>query len=196
MLTPDEKFYVDCFEYLALTSSGLLIQKPILFTNEKDVRIALPEKLSKRVLASLHGKNHAGGNSLADSVQLKYVFPRLVSVCREYVFKCPRCQRLAKKTSQRHTYGYDLVGSPGEKICLDFVGPLKLTKKGHSSLLTIIDVYTRWFTAWPVKNQKAETVIKHLVRDYFPDRGVPSIVHSDNGPAFIAHVFQVAMAGL
>ena len=74
------------------------------------------------------------------------------------------------------------------------MGPLKPTKKGHTSLLTVVDVYTRWFTAWPVKNQKAETVIKHLVGDYFPDRGVPSVVHSDNGPAYIAHIFKVAMA--
>ena len=44
------------------------------------------------------------------------------------------------------------------------------------------------------KNQKAETVIKFLVREYFPAHGVPSVVHSDNGPAFIAHVFQVAMS--
>ena len=46
------------------------------------------------------------------------------------------------RQAQRHTYGYDLVGSPGEKVCLDIVGPLKPTKKGHTSLLTIIDVYT------------------------------------------------------
>ena len=37
LLTPDEKFYVDCFEYLELTSSGLLVRKPIPFPNEKDV---------------------------------------------------------------------------------------------------------------------------------------------------------------
>ena len=194
LLTADEKFYVDCFEYLSLTPSGLLVRKPIPFTNEKDFRIVLPEKLWSRVLSSFHSKNHSGGNALADSVQLKYIFPRHVSACREYVFRCPRCQRLTRKTSQLHTYGHDLVGSPGEKVCLDFVGPLKPTKKGHTSLLTIVDVYTRWFSAWPVKNQKAETVIKHLVRDYFPERGIPSVVHSDNGPAFIAHVFQVAMS--
>ena len=194
LLTPNEKFYVDCFEYLQLNSDDLLIRLPIPYTNEKDSRIALPETLQANVLTSLHGKNHSGGNSLADSVQLKYIFPRLISICREFVFKCPRCQRLASKTVQRHTYGYDLVGSPGEKVCLDFVGPLKPTKKGHTSLLTIVDVYTRWCTAWPVKNQKAETVIKHLIRDYFPDKGVPSVVHSDNGPAYIAHVFKVAMA--
>ena len=181
MLTLDEKFYIDCFEYLSLTPSGLLICIPIPFTNEKDYQIALPEKLWFKVLSSFHGKNHFVGNTLADSVQLKYIFPRLVSICREYVFKCPRCQRLARKTSQRHTYGHDLVGSPGEKVCLDFVGPLKSTKKRHTTLLTIVDVYTWWFSAWSVKNQKGETVIKHLVRDYFPKRGVPSIVHSDNG---------------
>ena len=175
LLTPDEKFYVDCFEYLELNSDDLLIRQPIPYTHEKDCRIALPESLQEKVLASFHGKNHSGGNSLADAIQLKYIFPRLVSICREFVFKCPRCQRLAKKTAQRHIYGYDLVGSPGEKICLDFVGPLKPTKRGYTSLLTIIDVYTRWFTAWPVKNQKAETVIKHLVRDYFPGHGVPSL---------------------
>ena len=138
MLSPDEKFYVDCFEYLKLNSDGVLIHQPILYTYEKDYRIALPEALQERVLASFHGKNHSGGNSLADAVQLKYIFPRLVSICLEFVFKCPRCQRLAKKTAQRHTYGYDLVGSPGEKICLDFVGPLKPIKKGSLPLSTSI----------------------------------------------------------
>ena len=54
MLTPDEKFYVDCFEYLQLTSSSLLIQKPIPFTNEKDSRIILPEKLWNKVFSSFH----------------------------------------------------------------------------------------------------------------------------------------------
>ena len=146
------------------------------------------------MLASFQGKNYSVGNSLSDAVQLIYIFPRFISICREFVFKCPRCQRLAKKTAQHHMDGYDLAGSPGEKICLDFVGPLKPTKKGYTSILTVVDIYTRWFTPWPVKNQKAETVIKHLIRDYFLDRGVPSVVHSDNGPAYITHVFQVAMA--
>ena len=89
LLNPDEKFYVDCFKYLEITPSGLLVRNPIPFTNEKDVRIPLPEKLWNKVLASFHGKNHSGGNSLADCVQLKYIFPRLVSFCREYVYKCP-----------------------------------------------------------------------------------------------------------
>ena len=45
LLTPNEKFYVDCFEYLQLDSENLLIRQPIPYTNEKDCRIALPESL-------------------------------------------------------------------------------------------------------------------------------------------------------
>ena len=35
-----------------------------------------------------------------DATQLKYIFPGLISICREFVFKCPRYQRLARKTAR------------------------------------------------------------------------------------------------
>ena len=193
LLSSDAKFYADLFEFLEIDQQGTLIRKPIPFTQEREHRIALPESMHNEVMLSLHNRNHAGGNALASSMQLRYFFPRLVTTCRDFVTQCMRCQRLRAKTPQRHTYAHDLVGSPGEKICIDFVGPLKPTKRGHTSLLTIVDVFTRWFHAWPVKNQKAETVVKHLIRDYFPDRGIPLVVHSDNGPAFISEIFKNAM---
>ena len=123
--------------------------------------------------------------------------PYLLALAGNTVFKCLRCQRLARKTKQQcHTNGYDLDGSPGEKVCLNFVGPLKPIKKGHTSLLTIVDVYTRWFTAWPVKSQKAEMVIKHLIMDYFPDSGVPSVVHFWQWACFYSPCFPSRNGGL
>ena len=55
LLSPDEKFYVDCFEHLQPDSDGLLIRQLIKYMYEKDCRIALPENLQERVLASFHG---------------------------------------------------------------------------------------------------------------------------------------------
>ena len=193
LLNADEKFYADYFEYLDFDSSGILIRKPIPHTYERDSKIALPVKFQECVLQSLHCKSHSSGNSLSDDVKLKYTFPRMVSICRDYVLKCLRCQRLAKKKSQKHTYAHDLIGAPNEKICIDFVGPLSPSSRGHRYLLTVVDVYTRWFEAWPIKKANATTVIKHLIRDYIPYRGIPSIVHSDNGMAFVAEIFKEAL---
>ena len=190
LLQSDEKQYANLYELLSVDQSGILKLKS---PGSDDQRICLPDSYHQRVFYSLHHKNHGGGNALASTVQARYYFPRLVTLSRKYVFQCPRCQKLAKKKPQKHTYGHDIVGCPGEKVCLDFVGPLKKTRKGNTSLLTIVDAYTKWFHAWPVKNQKAETVIKHLINDYIPLRGVPAVVHSDNGPAFVANVFQNAM---
>ena len=50
LLTPDEKFYADYFEYLQLNDDDLLVRLPIPYTNEKDIRIALPENLHKNIL--------------------------------------------------------------------------------------------------------------------------------------------------
>ena len=173
-----------------LDPKGILCKQT---SRDHPIRICLPISKISKTLESLHNTNHSGGNNLAQVVSQRFFFPKLVSTCREFVATCPRCQRQRQHDPQRHTYAHDLVGSPGEKLCIDFVGPLHRTRSGNVAILTAVDCYTKWFEAWPVKDQTAKTVIKHLTRDYIPRHGVPATVHSDNGPAFIAKVFKAAM---
>ena len=51
LLSPDEKFFVDCFEYFQLDSDGALIRQSIPYTYKKDCRIPFLENLQERVLA-------------------------------------------------------------------------------------------------------------------------------------------------
>ena len=190
LLNSNEKLYADNLETLSLDHSGILIKQT---GPQYHTRICLPLSEVPKILESLHCTNHCGGNQLAQIVGQRYFFPRLVSTCREFVATCARCQKNRAHSPQRHTYAHDLVGSPGEKLCIDFVGPLHRTRKGNVAILTAVDCYTKWFDAWPVKDQTANTVIKHLVKDYIPHHGVPATVHSDNGPAFISQVFREAM---
>ena len=127
------------------------------------------------------------GNALVNAVQSRFYFPRLVMLSRQYVFQYPWCQKLAKKKSQLHTYGYDITGSPGEKGMLGFCLSSSQDQTGERRTTNTSGcVYEMGFMLGPVKNQTADTVIKILIRDYIPLRGVPAVVHSDNGPAFIA----------
>ena len=193
MMTHEEKLYADLLPLLEINSERMLIKKPIPYTEEQGDKLCLPTSLQTQVMKAIHATNHAGANTLVGILKTRFYFPLMVSKVRHFVASCPRCQQLRKKKGQKHTYAHDLVGAPNEKLSLDFVGPLMRTRKGNTAILTCVDVYTRWFTAIPCKDQKADTVIKFLIERIIPDRGVPLVVHSDNGPAFASHVFKEAM---
>ena len=70
-----------------------------------------------------------------------------------------------------------------ERLSVDFKGPL--TSKVHPFLLTIIDEYSRFPPAFPVKDVSTPTVIKYL-GNLFSIFGIPGYVHSDHGPSFMS----------
>ena len=115
-LNADEKQYVDIFETLRFDDKGVL-RRYLLDSTSEVSKPCIPSSLQNKVFQALHAKNHGGGNALADAVQSRFYFPRLVTLSGQYVFQCPLCQKLAKKKSQHHTYGYDVTGSPGGKVC-------------------------------------------------------------------------------
>ena len=128
-LNADEKQYVDIFEILRFDDKVVLLRYPLDSTS-KVSKPCIPSSLQNKVFQVRHAKNHGGGNALADSVQSRFYFPRLVTLSRQYVFQCPCCQKLAKKKSQRHTYRYDITGRPGRKGMFGFCWSSSQDKTG------------------------------------------------------------------
>ena len=56
------------------------------------------------------------------------------------------------------------INSPGpwETVSIDIVGPLPVDGKSHRYIVTMMDVYSRYLIASPVKNHKASTVSRCL----------------------------------
>ena len=72
---------------------------------------------------------------------------------------------------------------PFERLSVDFKGPLP--SKVHPFLLTIIDEYSRFPSAYPVKDVSTPTVIKCLV-NLFSIFGMRGYVHTDGSPSFMS----------
>lgn len=68
-----------------------------------------------------------------------------------------------------------VVGAPLERLAIDIMGPLPLTKKKNSYLMVAGDYFTKWIDAIPIKNQKAHTIVQKLITIF----GVPMEIHSD-----------------
>ena len=188
LLTSDQKHYMDIYELLLFHNGLLKHSDPNACAC---LCLCLPTAYLDKALHSIHDSNHAGASCLIQTVQQRFFFPRMTAICLDFINNCPRCQRMVKYKPQRHAH--DIVGSPGDKIAIDFVGPLHKTRRGNNAIFTVVDCYTRWFEAWPVNNQTADTTIKHLLNEDIPHHGFPATVHSDNCPAFISKIFTEAM---
>ena len=62
-------------------------------------------------------------------------------------------------------------------------------------MLTIICASTRFSEAIPLRNIRAATIVKHLIK-FFTLVGLPKMVQSDQGSNFMAKIFQQVMSQL
>ncbi|KAL7637016.1 UNVERIFIED_CONTAM: hypothetical protein RMT77_012774 [Armadillidium vulgare] len=86
------------------------------------------------------------------------------------------------------------VGQKFEVVHLDI---LKLPEvKGYKYLLTLIDRYSRYPYAYPLKNIEAKTITDTLVKEFLPTAGVVNTFVTDRGPQFSSEIFKAVCENL
>ena len=73
---------------------------------------------------------------------------------------------------------------------MDILDPLPTLTARNRYLLVIIDCFTKWVEAFPLKNFKARTVADIFVKQFVSRHGVPLEVHTDQGKCFESKIFQ------
>ena len=61
---------------------------------------------------------------------------------------------------------------------------------GFSYLLTVVDRFTRWPTAIPLQNIRAETVIDALAHGWIAQFGIPAAITTDRGTQFTSSIWS------
>ena len=81
-----------------------------------------------------------------------------------------------------------LAGYPLDRIAVDVMGPLNLTKDKNKYILVIGDYFTRWMEAYSLPSQHAEVVAEKLVHEFISNFGTPLEIHSDQSRNFESSV--------
>ena len=148
----------------------------------------VPAAWRRRIFDIIHGLGHPGVERTRQAVAAKFVWPSMRQDVSRWARECIPCQR-AKIT--RHTSppigDFDLPQKRFSHIHADLVSmPMS---NGHNHLLTIVDRFTRWPTAIPIKDISASTVIDALSLNWIAIHGVPETITTDRGSQFTSQIW-------
>ena len=73
-----------------------------------------------------------------------------------------------------------IASKPLEVLAMDFT-QLKPASDGRENVLVLTNIFPKFTVAVPTRDQRARTVVKTLVHEWFLMYGVPKKIHSDQG---------------
>ena len=163
----------------------------LIHDNGGEVRqLILPRCLTRQVLQAVHDQaGHQATEKTTSLVRKRCYWPGMAEDVANYCQSCERC-RLAKAGKRLHpTIGSLTAARPLEVLAMDFT-VLDPSSNGTENVLVLTDVFTKFTQAIPTRDQKAVTVARVLVKEWFVRFGVPKRIHSDRGRNFESKVIK------
>ncbi len=191
-LAPVLKHYWGLQGKLLLDEQGVLRFQDPLGRGKAQGLVCVPLHLQGEVILAAHKMvGHKGVRNTLDRVLQSGHFPGARREVKRFIEGCASCQKKEdQQKGQRHTHATVPVGYPFQRLSLDFVGPLPKSKRGNVLLLTVLDTFSRWLEAFPVRSATAEAVATLLEKEIFSRYGFPEVLHSDQGAQFTSKLMK------
>ena len=160
-------------------------RKLIVDVSNGPARPFVPFSWRKRVFDVIHGLGHPGVERTRQTVAEKFVWPSLRQDVSRWARECLHCQRSKVLRHVTPPIGdFQVPNKRFEHLNLDLVS---LTpSNGYRYLLTIVDRFSRWPTAIPIKDMAVDTILDAFAHGWVANFGVPSSITTDRGAQFLS----------
>ena len=144
----------------------------------------VPFNWRRRVFNTIHDLGHPGVERTRQTVADKFVWPSLREDCTRWARECQSCQ-----AAKVHRHVVPPIGEfavPERRfthINVDLVGPLPASN-GYTWLLTIVDRFTRWPAAIPLRETRTADVLDAFAHQWIAHFGVPASITTDRDGRF------------
>ena len=163
---------------------GILYRK--YSDNGEDIsQLVIPESLKSFVLKQLHdATGHQGRERTTALVCSRFYWPSMYNDIAKWCENCARCFTAKDAIPKIRARMCNLLANqPRDILATDFT-LLERSSSGFENVLVITDVFSKYTLAIPTKDQKAKTVARVLVNEWFLKLGIPQRIHSDQGRSF------------
>ncbi|UYV78764.1 hypothetical protein LAZ67_16002677 [Cordylochernes scorpioides] len=112
------------------------------------------------------------------------------TILERYVKTCPVCAENNGKLKKAPNMPIQPANYPFERLCVDFVGPVTLSRNRNRYLLVFIDAFTRYAEVIPVRDCTAKTAAFEFVNKIVNRYGTCKEILSVRGAAFESDLFR------
>ena len=169
--------------------------KELLWTSDPlpyffEGKIELTPEEGIKFVKGLHQFTHLGVEKMMRLIKnSRYQVPNLKSVAQKIIDSCKPCAFTNATRAYKEPGKRQRGDRPGVYWEVDFT-EVKPGMYGNKYLLVFVDTFSGWVEAFPTKTETAQIVAKKILEEILPRFGIPKVIGSDNGPAFVAQVSQ------
>jgi len=182
------------FERLDIRNEMLCRKWTPLRGNAYTWQVIIPKKLRLKLVRMVHvgiTGGHLGRSKTENQVQRRAYWPGWRNDVASEVKKCEECARYFRGNPTKKVPLHPFFsGEPFEVISIDITGRHPRSHKGNEYIVTIVDVFSKWSEAIPVRRHTAQVVAKVLLENIICRFGTPLRILSDQGREFDSELFR------
>lgn len=161
-------------------------------------RLWVPRTLIRKAMEHAHNPPmaaHPGTGKTLEKLRRYLFWPKMAPQVVEFVKKCTICHETkAPNSTLRPRMGQQVaVERPWQRLYIDLLGPYPRSKAGNTTLLIVLDQFTKFVLLQPLRKARTGDIIQFLKNEVFHMFGVPESIWSDNGSQFISSDFKELM---
>ena len=156
-------------------------------------QIVLPRTLRKEFITVIHEGTfggHTGRSKTEEQIRRRVYWQNWTNDVRTELKKCAPCAQYHRGKAPKQTaLNPFTAGEPFEIIAVDITGKHPKSSRGNEYILTVVDLFSKWAEAYPLRNHTAPVVARTLMDNYFTRYGCPRQLLSDQGTEFQSDLF-------
>ncbi|XP_076059649.1 uncharacterized protein LOC143036286 [Oratosquilla oratoria] len=164
-------------------------------------QVMLPRVYRKEVLRLGHDSplsGHLGVRKTLDRIWQHFYWPGIRRDVAQHCRTCHTCQLVGKPNQPVPVAPLKPIPvgeEPFAKVIVDIVGPLPKTARGHEYILTLMDTFSRYPEAIPLRKVRAKVVLHELI-SFFTKWGLPRELQTDQGSVFLSREVMQSLGAL